>query len=91
MLSCAVLCCAVFTQGYDACTWESEQSPALMQPEHIQLLLQLWERQRRAMARAGEEGCKAERAALALAERTPMAVSGLAACREQLLFCIQVL
>jgi hypothetical protein len=62
-------------QGYDACTWESEQSQALMQPEHIQLLLQLWERQRRALARAGEDGRKAERAALQLAERTPLAVS----------------
>lgn len=26
-------------QGYGACTWESEQSPGLMVPKHVQLLL----------------------------------------------------
>lgn len=40
-----------------------------MQPEHVQLLLQLWERQRRAQARAGEEARRAERAAVQAAER----------------------
>lgn len=61
-------------QGYDACTWESEQSPGLTGPEHVQLLLQLWERQRRAQAKGGEEARRAERAALQQAEQTPMQV-----------------
>jgi hypothetical protein len=73
-------------QGFDACTWESEQSPALMGPEHIQLLLQLWERQRRALAKAGEEARRAERAALTQAERQPMPVS---CCGQEGNACVQ--
>lgn len=65
---------ALVLQGYDACTWESEQSASLMQPEHIQLLLQLWERQRRSMARSSEEARRAERAAQQQAERQSLPV-----------------
>jgi hypothetical protein len=70
LLPCS--CCAVVSpspQGYDACTWESEQCPALMQPEHVQLHLALWDRQHRALARASEEARRKERAAAQAAER----------------------
>jgi hypothetical protein len=40
-----------------------------MQPEHVTLLLQLWERQRRARARATDDARRAERAALQAAEQ----------------------
>jgi hypothetical protein len=64
------------TQGFESCTWESEQCPALTQPEHVQLMLQLWERQRRALARASEDARRAERSALQAAERQLPQVSG---------------
>ena len=54
-------------QGYDSCTWEPEGSAVLMQPERLPLHLQLWERQRRALERAGEAGQAAAAAAEARA------------------------
>lgn len=46
------------TLGYDACTWEPEHDPSLMQPEYVQLHLQLWARQRKALDRASEDAQK---------------------------------
>jgi len=54
-------------QGYDSCTWEPEGSAALMQPERLSLHLQLWGRQQRALARAGDAGQHAASAAEAQA------------------------
>lgn len=62
-------------QGYDACTWESEQCTTLMQPEHVQLHLALWDRQHRALARTGEEARRRERLAAQAAERQLPGVS----------------
>jgi hypothetical protein len=46
-----------------------------MQPEHVQLHLSLWDRQHRALARAGEEARRKERAAAQAAERNLPLVS----------------
>lgn len=56
-------------QGYDTCTWEPEGSAPLMQPERLSLHLQLWERQRRALVRAGDAGQQAAAAEEAWAQQ----------------------
>jgi hypothetical protein len=78
----SVVCCYPSPQGYDACTWESEACAALLQPEHVALHLALWDRQHRALARAGEEARRKERAAAAAAERSLPLVSRTCCCQH---------